>query len=191
LIAELAETSRLPTVYSWREGVEAGSFMAYAFEIVDLFRHNADIIAKILAGAKPSDIPFYQARKFELSFNLKTANVLGIKIPDFLLAVADEVIERQVGEVSFWVITGRWRVKSTGTCLGKRWRLTLAPHCLAAWSPDGVCRLNMRPWHRRGSQRSASPTARRSARRRPCACAMRRRRGRSTREALRKDGAVI
>jgi putative tryptophan/tyrosine transport system substrate-binding protein len=56
LIAELAETSQLPTVYSWREGVEAGGFMAYAFEFLDLFRHNADIIAKILAGTKPADI---------------------------------------------------------------------------------------------------------------------------------------
>jgi putative ABC transport system substrate-binding protein len=93
LIAELAETSRLPTVYAWREGVEAGGFMAYAFELLDLFRHNADIIAKILAGTKPGDIPFYEARKFELSFNLKTAKALGIKIPDFLLAVADEVID--------------------------------------------------------------------------------------------------
>jgi putative ABC transport system substrate-binding protein len=93
LIAELAETSRLPTVCAWREGVEAGGFMAYAFEVLDLHRHNADIIAKILAGAKPGDIPFYQTRKFELSFNLKTAKALGIKIPGFLLAVADEVIE--------------------------------------------------------------------------------------------------
>jgi putative tryptophan/tyrosine transport system substrate-binding protein len=93
LIAELAETSRLPTVYPWREGVEAGGFMAYAFELLDLQRHNADIIAKILAGAKPGDIPFYQTHKFELSFNLKTAKVLGIKIPGFLLAVADEVID--------------------------------------------------------------------------------------------------
>jgi putative ABC transport system substrate-binding protein len=93
LIAELADASRLPTVYAWREGVEAGGFMAYAFEVLDLYRHNADIIAKILAGAKPGDIPFYEARKFELSFNLKTAKALGIKIPGFLLAVADEVIE--------------------------------------------------------------------------------------------------
>jgi putative tryptophan/tyrosine transport system substrate-binding protein len=93
LIAELAETSRLPTVYAWREGFEAGGFLAYAFELLDLFRHNADIIAKILAGTKPGDIPFYQARKFELSFKLKTAKALGIEIPGFLLARADEVIE--------------------------------------------------------------------------------------------------
>jgi putative ABC transport system substrate-binding protein len=93
LIAELAATARLPTVYAWREGVEAGGFMAYAFELLDLFRYNADIIAKILAGAKPGDIPFYQARKFELSFNLKTAKALGIEIPGFLLARADELID--------------------------------------------------------------------------------------------------
>jgi putative tryptophan/tyrosine transport system substrate-binding protein len=93
LIAKLAETSRMPTVYPWREGVEAGGFMAYAFEILDLFRYNADVIAKILAGAKPGDIPIYQARKFELSFNLKTAKALGIEVPGFLLARADELID--------------------------------------------------------------------------------------------------
>jgi putative tryptophan/tyrosine transport system substrate-binding protein len=93
LIARLAEASRLPTVYAWREGGEAGGFMAYAFEILDLYRHNADIIAKILAGAKPGDIPFYQARTFELSFNLKTAKALGLTIPTSLLARADAVIE--------------------------------------------------------------------------------------------------
>jgi putative tryptophan/tyrosine transport system substrate-binding protein len=93
LIAELPETSRLPTVYAWREGVEAGGFMAYAFELLDLFRYNADIIAKILAGAKPGDIPCYQARKFELSFNLKIAKGVGIEIPGFLLARADELID--------------------------------------------------------------------------------------------------
>jgi ABC-type uncharacterized transport system substrate-binding protein len=50
----VAQTPRLPT--AWREGIEAGGFMAYAFEMSDLHRHNADIIAKILAGAKRGDI---------------------------------------------------------------------------------------------------------------------------------------
>jgi putative tryptophan/tyrosine transport system substrate-binding protein len=72
---------------------EAGGFMAHAFEILDLFRYNADIMAKILAGAKPGDIPIYQARKFGLSFNLKTAKALGIEIPGFLLPRADELID--------------------------------------------------------------------------------------------------
>ena len=67
--------------------------MAYAFEVLDLYRHNADIIAKILAGAKPADIPFYEARKFELGFNLRTAKALGVTVPPLLLARADEVIE--------------------------------------------------------------------------------------------------
>jgi putative ABC transport system substrate-binding protein len=93
LIAELAETSQLPTIYAWREGIEAGGFMAYAFEVLDLYRHTADIIAKILAGAKPADIPFYEARKFELGFNLRTAKALGVTVPPLLLARADEVIE--------------------------------------------------------------------------------------------------
>ena len=61
--------------------------MAYAFELLDLIRHNADMIAKIFAGARPGDIPFYQARKFELSFNLKTAKALRIAIPGSLLAL--------------------------------------------------------------------------------------------------------
>jgi putative tryptophan/tyrosine transport system substrate-binding protein len=60
---------------------------------LDLFRYSADIIAKIPTSAKPGDITFYQARKFELSFNLKTAKALGIKIPGFLLARADELID--------------------------------------------------------------------------------------------------
>ncbi len=93
LIAELAEQERLPTVYPWREGVIAGGFMAYAFELLDLIRHNADLIDLILKGAKPGDIPFYQARKFDLIINLKTAKALGLTMPPMLLARADEVIE--------------------------------------------------------------------------------------------------
>jgi putative ABC transport system substrate-binding protein len=93
LISELAEKDRLPSIYAWREGVKAGGFMAYAFELLDLYRHNADDIDLILQGAKPGDIPFYQARKFELLINLKTATALGFTIPPSLLARADEVIE--------------------------------------------------------------------------------------------------
>jgi putative ABC transport system substrate-binding protein len=93
LIVELAEKGRLPTLYAWREAVEIGGLMAYAFEFLELFRHNADVIDQILKGAKPGDIPFYQARKFDLAINLKTAKTLGLEIPASLLARADEVIE--------------------------------------------------------------------------------------------------
>jgi putative ABC transport system substrate-binding protein len=93
LIVELAEKGRLPSLYAWREAVEIGGFIAYAFELLELVRHNADVIDQILKGAKPGDIPFYQARKFELVINLKTAKALGITVPASLLARADEVIE--------------------------------------------------------------------------------------------------
>jgi len=54
LIVELAQIGRLPAIYPWREAVEVGGFMAYTFNIVDLFRHAASIIDRILKGAKPA-----------------------------------------------------------------------------------------------------------------------------------------
>jgi putative ABC transport system substrate-binding protein len=93
LCVQLATKFRLPSLYSWREAVEAGGFMAYAFELSDLIRRNADIIDLILKGANPGDIPFYQARQYNLIINLKTAKALDLTIPPSLLARADEVIE--------------------------------------------------------------------------------------------------
>jgi putative ABC transport system substrate-binding protein len=92
LIVELAATSRLPAFYAFRESVEVGGLMAYASDISDTIRHNADLIAKILGGAKPGDIPFYQSRKFDLVINLRTAKALDLTIPLSLLVQA-EVIE--------------------------------------------------------------------------------------------------
>jgi putative ABC transport system substrate-binding protein len=93
LIVNLVRNVKLPAIYAWREAVEVGGLMAYAFEILELIRHNADIIDLIFKGAKPSDIPFYQARQYRLIINLKTAKELGIEMPGSLLARADEVIE--------------------------------------------------------------------------------------------------
>jgi ABC-type uncharacterized transport system substrate-binding protein len=93
LIVELAQIGRLPAIYPWREAVEVGGFMAYTYNIVDLFRHAASIIDRILKGAKPGKIPFYQPTKFELVINLKTAKARGLNIPPGMLAIADEVIE--------------------------------------------------------------------------------------------------
>jgi putative tryptophan/tyrosine transport system substrate-binding protein len=93
LIAELAEKNRLPAMCPYRDYVEAGGLIAYAVDLAELLRRMADDVHQILKGAKPGDIPIYQATKFELLINLKTAKTLGLEVPPMLLARADEVIE--------------------------------------------------------------------------------------------------
>jgi ABC-type uncharacterized transport system substrate-binding protein len=85
--------ARLPTLHGIREYVEAGGLMSYGPNAPDLFRRSADVVDKILRGAKPSDIPVEQPTKFEFIINLTTAKALGLEIPPTLLALADEVIE--------------------------------------------------------------------------------------------------
>jgi putative ABC transport system substrate-binding protein len=89
----LAVGARLPTMYGLREYVEAGGLMSYGPNLPDQFRRVADIVDKILRGAKPGDIPVEQPTRFDLVINLTTANALGLEIPATLLARADEVIE--------------------------------------------------------------------------------------------------
>jgi len=93
VIVELAEKARLPAIYAWPEYVELGGLMAYAADLREIYRHAARQINQILKGAKPQDIPFYQAAKYDLILNLKTAKALGLTIPETLLATADEVIQ--------------------------------------------------------------------------------------------------
>jgi putative ABC transport system substrate-binding protein len=92
-IVELAERSRLPTIYPWRDYVEAGGLMAYGGDLAELGRRMADDVHQILDGAKPGDIPIYQPTKFELVINLKAAKALGLTIPPAVLGAADAVIE--------------------------------------------------------------------------------------------------
>jgi putative ABC transport system substrate-binding protein len=92
-IVELAAKGRIPTIYSYREFVEVGGLIAYGTDSADIYRRLAHLIDKILRGAYPGDIPFYQPTKFELSINLKTAKALGLEMPAMLLGRADEVIE--------------------------------------------------------------------------------------------------
>jgi len=89
----LALTARLPTIYSQREYLDSGGLMSYGPNYLDLNRRAADLVDKILRGAKPSDLPVEQPTKFDLVFNLITAKALGLEIPQTLLARADEVIE--------------------------------------------------------------------------------------------------
>jgi putative ABC transport system substrate-binding protein len=93
LIVELAEKSRLPAIYPFREYVEAGGLMAYSVDQVELFTRAAGCIAQVLNGVSPGDIPIYQVTKFELVINLKAANAIGFTVPPSLLSRADEVIE--------------------------------------------------------------------------------------------------
>ena len=92
-INTLALGARLPTMYGFREYVEAGGLMSYGPNFPDLFRRAADYVDKILRGAKPADIPVEQPTKFDLVINLTTAKALGLTIPESFLLRADEVIE--------------------------------------------------------------------------------------------------
>ena len=94
VIVELAESARLPAIYSYREFADGGGLMAYAIDLEHLGRRAASIIDQILqGGAKPSEIPFFQPSKIDLIINMKAAKNLGLTIPPTLLARADEVIE--------------------------------------------------------------------------------------------------
>jgi putative ABC transport system substrate-binding protein len=92
-IAASALSARLPTAFGARDQVQAGGLMSYGPKYADLFRRAAEIVDKILRGAKPGDIPVEELTNFELVVNLSTAKALGLAVPPTLLATADEVIE--------------------------------------------------------------------------------------------------
>jgi putative ABC transport system substrate-binding protein len=85
--------SRIPTFHTWPEEAVDGAVAAYGAEIADQYRQAAVYVAKILAGAAPADLPVDQATRFQFVLNMKTANAIGLKIPDVILLRADEVIE--------------------------------------------------------------------------------------------------
>jgi putative ABC transport system substrate-binding protein len=92
LITKLAENAQLPAIYPDRSFVELGGLMSYGIELVELYRHAANQIDQILKGAKPGELPFYQAAQFKLTINLNTAKALGLAILQSVLLRADEVI---------------------------------------------------------------------------------------------------
>ena len=92
-VAEFAAKHRLPSVFGWREYIEAGGLMAYGPNRRETARRLAVYVDRVLKGAKPADLPVEQPTKFELVINLKTAKVLGIEISQSLLLRADQVIE--------------------------------------------------------------------------------------------------
>jgi putative ABC transport system substrate-binding protein len=83
----------LPTVFSVKEHAEAGGLVSYGPDLAEVHRRAAYYVDKILKGAKPSDLPVEQPKKFELVINLKTAKQIGVPIPPNVLARADRVIK--------------------------------------------------------------------------------------------------
>jgi ABC-type uncharacterized transport system substrate-binding protein len=92
-IIAFAAEYRLPAIYQWKEHIEAGGLVSYGPNLGAIWRQFGIIVAKVLKGVKPADLPVEQPTKFELVMNLRTANSLGLSIPPSVLLRADEVIE--------------------------------------------------------------------------------------------------
>jgi putative ABC transport system substrate-binding protein len=92
-IIGFALREKIPSMFVGKEWVEEGGLMSYGDRLPERYRRAADLVDKILKGAKPADLPVEQPTTFELAVNLKTARALGLTIPPLLLARADEVIE--------------------------------------------------------------------------------------------------
>jgi putative ABC transport system substrate-binding protein len=91
-ICTLAMGARLPTMFSAREYVEAGGLISYGPNFAEAYRRAAELVDKILRGAKPADIPVEQLSKFDLILNLTTAKALDLTIPGSYIQRADEII---------------------------------------------------------------------------------------------------
>ena len=92
-LVDLTAVHRVPTIYGYGAFAQAGGLIGYGPDPVEITRRTAALVAKILKGAKPADLPVEQPTKFELVIKLKTAKALGLTIPPSVLARADEVIQ--------------------------------------------------------------------------------------------------
>lgn len=92
-VVRLTNEKRVPAIFAESELVDAGGLMSFGTNLIEDLRRAADMLAKVLRGAKPAELPVDQASRFELVINLNTARAIGITIPRSLLLRADRVIE--------------------------------------------------------------------------------------------------
>ena len=92
-LVDLALKYKLPAIYETAEYVRDGGLLSYGPDLSELFRRAASYIHRILAGAKPGDLPVEQPTKFELSINLKTARAISLTVPEPFVLRADTIVE--------------------------------------------------------------------------------------------------
>jgi putative ABC transport system substrate-binding protein len=92
-IIERVAQLRLPAIYQWPETADEGGLLGYGPSFIEAFRQRARILAKVLRGAKPAELPIEQPTTFKLSINLKTAKAMSRTIPPGLVLRADRLIE--------------------------------------------------------------------------------------------------
>jgi putative ABC transport system substrate-binding protein len=93
LVLGLAASHRLPSIYTFRDFVDAGGLVSYGVSLPDLYRRAAGYVDRILKGAKPAELPVEPPTRFETIINLKTARALGLTMPTIVLSAADEVVQ--------------------------------------------------------------------------------------------------
>jgi putative ABC transport system substrate-binding protein len=93
LIFQRTTALRMPAIYQFPDSAEQGGFAAYGPRLEQIYRQVAVQIARLLRGERPQDLPVQQPTTFELVINLKTANAIGLAVPESFLIRADKVIE--------------------------------------------------------------------------------------------------
>ena len=93
LIVGFAAQHRISAIYPYRQFVEAGGLLSYGIDMANLYRRAASYADRMLKGGRPADLPVQLPTKFEFVINFKTANTLGLAVPNAMQLLADEVIE--------------------------------------------------------------------------------------------------